>query len=57
MKKSLVMILLVAIAAVSCKKTVESEQKSWENNQKRASQISYEYPNFATSLKRGDQAK
>ncbi len=51
MKKSLFLILVVAIAALSCKKTIESEQKAWESNLRRASQLTFEFPNFTNLIK------
>ncbi len=51
MKKALLMILLVAIASVSCKKSVESEKKAWEANLKRVSQLTFEFPQFTNVLK------
>jgi len=51
MKRALIAALIVAFAAASCKKTVESEQKSWENNLKRVSQLTFEFPSFTNVLK------
>ena len=51
MKKSLLLIIIIAISALSCKKTVESEQKAWESNLRRASQLTFEFPNFTNLIK------
>lgn len=51
MKKSLLLIVIMAFAVMSCKKTVESEQKAWESNLRRASQITFEFPQFANLIK------
>ena len=51
MKKSLLFILILVFAATSCKKTVESEQKAWESNLRRANQLTFEFPNFTNLIK------
>jgi len=51
MKKFAVMMIAFLLLAVSCKKTVESEQKAWEVNLKIANQLAYEYPNFDAVIK------
>ncbi|HRX48565.1 MAG TPA: hypothetical protein P5120_13685, partial [Spirochaetota bacterium] len=51
MKKFAVMMIAFLLLAVSCKKTVESEQKAWEVNLKIANQLAYEYPNFDGVIK------
>lgn len=51
MKKVTVIIIAFMLLAVSCKKTVESEQKSWEINLRIANQLAYEYPNFDSAIK------
>lgn len=51
MKKALLLILAATLIAASCKKTIESEQKAWETNQKRASQLIFEYPSFTNVIK------
>lgn len=51
MKKFTVIMIAFMLLAVSCKKTVESEQKSWEINLRIANQLSYEYPNFDGVIK------
>lgn len=51
MKKSFLWILIITIAVLSCKKTVESEQKAWESNLRRANQITFEYPNYTNLVK------
>lgn len=51
MKRTLFLLLIIAITVSSCKKTVESEQKSWESNLRRANQLAVEFPNFAILIK------
>lgn len=51
MKKLSVLMIGFMLLAVSCKKTVESEQKAWEVNLRMANQVIYEYPNFDVVIK------
>ncbi|HOP63512.1 MAG TPA: hypothetical protein PK358_10140 [Spirochaetota bacterium] len=51
MKKISLLMITVMLFAVSCKKTVESEQKAWEVNLRMANQLCYEYPNFDAVIK------
>ena len=51
MKKVLALIILVSLAAISCKKTVESEQKAWDVNLRRANQLMFEFPTFTNVIK------
>lgn len=51
MKKFTAIMIAFLLLAVSCKKTVESEQKAWEVNLRIANQLAYEYPNFDTAIK------
>jgi len=51
MKKFTAIITAFLLLAVSCKKTVESEQKAWEVNLRIANQLAYEYPNFDSVIK------
>ena len=51
MKKSLLLMLIFAVTLLSCKKTVESEQKAWESNLRRATQLTFEFPNYVNLIK------
>jgi len=51
MKKFTAIMIAFLLLAVSCKKTVESEQKAWEINLRIANQLAYEYPNFDNVIK------
>ena len=51
MKKSLSLIIILVVATLSCKKTIESEQKAWEINIRRSNQLSIEYPNFSQLIR------
>ncbi len=51
MKKFTAIMVAFLFLAVSCKKTVESEQKAWEVNLRIANQLAYEYPNFDAAIK------
>jgi len=50
MKKIALLATALLFLAVACKKTVESETKAWARNLKNIEKLSYEYPNFKTSL-------
>lgn len=53
MKKSLFIIPMIMLLAftISCKKTAESQKKAFENNVKKANELSFEYPSFAEVIK------
>jgi hypothetical protein len=51
MKKSLSLIIILIFTVSACKKTIESEQKSWERNKDRANQLTFQYPNFSQLIK------
>lgn len=46
MKKIVLFILLISVFLTSCKKTVESEKRSWDVNLREANELKYEYPSF-----------
>lgn len=51
-RKSLIIPLLIILSlALSCKKTVESQQKAFANNVKKANELILEYPSFAELIK------
>lgn len=56
MKRTALVLSVILMFAVSCKKTVDSEKKSWEYNLKKITKLSYEYPSFKTILA-GQQSK
>ena len=53
MKKNLFIIPVIILLAfaMSCKKTVESQKKAFENNVKKVNELSFEYPSFAEMIK------
>jgi len=55
MKKISLLLILSFIFAVSCKKSVESEKKSWDINLREANELKYEYPSFTNVI--NDQIK
>ncbi len=50
MKKIVLLMSVMMMFTFSCKKTVDSEKKSWEYNLKKLSKLSYEYPTFKQVL-------
>jgi len=55
MKKIALFIVLSLVFLASCKKTVESEKKSWDINLREANELKYEYPSFTNVI--NDQIK
>ena len=51
MKKTALILIVCLSFLASCKKTVESEKKSWELNLRLANELSYEFPSFASVIK------
>lgn len=51
MKRTALALILLLIVTASCKKTVESEKKSWKNNFKIVNALVYDYPSFASIIK------
>jgi ribosomal protein L40E len=51
--KTLAIPLIILLALTfSCKKTVESQQKAFESNLKKANELIFEYPSFAELIKK-----
>ncbi len=50
MKKIALLATALLFLTVACKKTVESETKTWARNLKNIEKLAYEYSNFKTSL-------
>jgi len=50
MKKTALLLSFMLMFAFSCKKSVDSEKKSWEYNLKKITKLSYEYPSFKSVL-------
>lgn len=50
-KKLIVPLLIILALTLSCKKTVESQKKAFENNVKKANELIFEYPSFAEIIK------
>ncbi len=46
MKQLSLLLIPVLVLGISCKKSVEGEQKAWERNLKNIETLSYEYPSF-----------
>lgn len=55
MKKIALFLILSLVLSLSCKKTVESEKKSWDINLREANELKYEYPSFTNVI--NDQIK
>ncbi len=55
MKKIAMFLVLTLVFFASCKKTVESEKKSWDVNLREANELKYEYPSFTNVI--NDQIK
>jgi len=55
MKKIALFLLVSLVFFASCKKTVESEKKSWDINLREANELKIEYPSFANVI--NDQVK
>ena len=51
MKKTMFILIALLLLSVSCKKTVESEKKSWDVNLRTLNQLIYEYPSFTNVIK------
>jgi hypothetical protein len=47
MKKLSLLLVMSLVLFASCKKTVESEKRSWDVNLREANELKYEYPSFA----------
>ncbi len=50
MKKIALLLVLSLVFFASCKKTVESEKKSWDVNLREANELKYEYPSFTNVI-------
>ncbi len=50
MKKISLLLVASLVLFASCKKTVESEKKSWDLNMREANELKYEYPSFSNVL-------
>ncbi len=50
MKKIALLLVLSFVFLASCKKTVESEKRSWDVNLREANELKYEYPAFANVI-------
>ncbi len=50
MKKTALFLTILLAFTVSCKKTVDSELKSWDANLKNLKQLTYEYPSFKSVI-------
>lgn len=50
MKKTAFLLISILVLSVACKKTVDSEKKSWDSNLKKIESLSFEYPSFKTVL-------
>ena len=49
--KKIALILIVCLSFfASCKKTVESEKKSWDLNLRLANELKYEFPSFSNVI-------
>jgi len=55
MKKTTIFLILSILLFTSCKKTAESEKKSWDLNLREANELKYEYPSFTNVI--NDQIK
>ena len=55
MKKIVLLLITAALLFTACKKTVESEKKSWDINLREANELKYEYPTFTNVI--NDQIK
>lgn len=55
MKKIALFLVLSLIVIASCKKSVESEKRSWDVNLREANELKYEYPTFSNVI--NDQIK
>ena len=50
MKKIALFLVLSIVFLASCKKTVESEKRSWDVNLREANELKYEYPSFTNVI-------
>ena len=50
MKKIALFLVLGFVLLASCKKTVESEKRSWDVNLREANELKYEYPSFTNVI-------
>lgn len=50
MKKLSLLLILCLVFFVTCKKTVESEKRSWDINLKDANELKFEYPSFTNVI-------
>jgi rubrerythrin len=50
MKKIALFLVLILAIFASCKKTVESEKRSWDINLKETTELKFEYPSFTNVL-------
>jgi hypothetical protein len=50
-KKIIIPLMIILALALSCKKTVESQKKAFDNNLKKANELIFEYPSFADIIK------
>lgn len=50
MKKIAMFLVLGLVFIASCKKTVESEKRSWDVNLRESNELKYEYPSFANVI-------
>ena len=55
MNKTALILVVGILLFVSCKKTVESEKKSWDLNLRETNELKYEYPSFGNVI--NDQVK
>jgi hypothetical protein len=55
MKKIALFLVLSLVLIASCKKSVESEKRSWDVNLREANELKYEYPTFTNVI--NDQIK
>lgn len=51
MKKTALILIVCLSLFASCKKTVESEKKSWDLNLRLANELAFEFPSFAAVIK------
>jgi predicted RNA-binding Zn-ribbon protein involved in translation (DUF1610 family) len=51
MKKTFLFLIGLTIIIAGCKKTTESEKKSYESNLKSINSLAYEYPSFSNAVK------
>lgn len=50
-KKMIIPLIIILALTLSCKKTVESQQKAFEHNIKKTNELIFEYPSFAEIIK------